>query len=140
MASRTRTRWFYRLALFSLMSIGIVLGIWHHVFGVRSLWIFRNGEPLSSWMIILAGPLSTLPAVLLAILRQSWGAGWLIGGGLFSLGVVIATEMAKGEPTREIANAAVRYSTTIALPMVLLGLGLVCLHRRARHTPPPPAE
>lgn len=136
-ASITRKRWFDRLALFGILSVGIALGIWHNLIGVRSLWVFRSGEPLSSWMIIFAGPLSTLPAILLTIFRRSWGAGWLIGGGLFSLGVIVVTEMANGEPTTEIANAAFRYSATIALPMVLLGLGLLSLHRRVHRTQPP---
>jgi len=136
-ALMTRKRWLYRLAFCGILSVGVALGIWHNFIGVRSLWVFRSGEPLSSWIIILAGPLSTLPATLLAIVRRSWGAAWLIAGGLFSLGVVVITEMANSEVTTEIASAAFRYSETIALPMVLLGLGLLSLHRRVDRTQPP---
>ena len=98
----------YRVALWGILLVGIILGIWHNMLGVKSVWVFRNGEPLSSWIIIAAGPLSTLPATLLALFRRPWGAGWLIGGGLLSLTVVVLTEIASAEPVTEIASASLR--------------------------------
>lgn len=110
--------------------VGIALGIVHHMIGVRSLLVFRTAEPLSSWVIILGGPLTTLPAVLLAIFRRSWGAGWLIAGGLFSLSVVIATEFANGGSVATIASEAFQYSITITIPIVVIGMGLWLLPSR----------
>lgn len=121
--------WFYRAALVAMLGGGVILGIWHHLIGGRALWLFRNDEPVSSWVIVLAGPLSTLPATLLAGLRRQWGACWLIAGGLVSLGVVLADEIMKGEPILQIVSAGFRYSTTISLPMIILGVGLVWLRR-----------
>src|SRR5262245_35493076 len=75
--ARRGARWRYLLALFSVIATGIALGVMHHIIALQSLWVFRNAEPLSSWTIIVAGPLTTLPAVFLAIFRRSWGATWL---------------------------------------------------------------
>ena len=73
--------WFYRVVLVAVLGSGIILGVWHHQIGGRALWVFRNDEPVSSWVTILAGPLTTLPATLLAGWRRQWGAYWLIAGG-----------------------------------------------------------
>jgi hypothetical protein len=126
--------WFYRGVLVAMLGGGIILGVWHHQIAGHALWVFRNDEPVSSWVTILAGPLSTLPATLLAGLRRQWGAYWLIAGGLISLGAVLADEIMKGGPVAEIASAGLRYSTMISLPMILLGIGLVWLQRWADQT------
>ena len=123
-ASLRRARWRYRLALMSILMAGIAVGIVHHMIGLRSLFVFRNAEPLSSWMIILGGPLTTLPAVLMGLFRRSWGAIWLIAGGLFSLSVVIVTEATSGERIAEIAAAAFRFSVMFTIPMVTIGMAL----------------
>jgi hypothetical protein len=83
---------------------------------------------------ILAGPLFTLPATLLAGLRRQWGAYWLIAEGSISLGVVLADEIMKGGPVAEIASAGFRYSTMISLPMILLGIALTWLQLWADQT------
>jgi hypothetical protein len=125
-----RPRWRYRVALATVLTVGITLGIPHHMLAIRSLFVFRNDEPLSSFVIIMAGPLTTLPAVLLAIFRRSWGATWLVAGSLLSLGVVIATEIANGKTIVDINSLAVRYFVTIAIPMLAVGVGLWRLRSR----------
>lgn len=128
--------WLYNSASIGLVTIGIIVGIWHGFIGLRGLWVFREHEPLSSWIVILTGPLSMLPATLLAVFRRPWGASWLIGGGLLSLGGVVLTEVNNGETAMEVTSAALSYSRAIALPMFLVGVGLILLHRRAAARPP----
>src|SRR5262245_22684636 len=115
-----------------LLSAGLILGLWHYRIGIRALWMFAGNEPLSSWVTIAAGPLSTLPAHLLAMFRRLWGAAWLIAGGLLSLGTVATNELLQGGWV----TAAGPYATVISLPMILLGVGLVwcerCRAARAR--------
>jgi len=111
-----------------ILSGGIILGVWHYHFAMRALWVFRNNEPLSSWVILFAGPISTLPATLLAVFCRRWGAVWLLGGALVSLGGVVADELVKGNSLVEAATAAVYYSIPISIPMILLGLGLLRFH------------
>src|SRR5438105_11513401 len=106
----SRNRWVYRLALAVVVSLGIAVGLWHQFIGGRSLFTFRNNEPLSSFVIIFAGPLSTLPATLLAIFRPAWGATWLIGGGFLSLVAFVASELMSGEPTAQAVQTAFGYS------------------------------
>jgi hypothetical protein len=116
---------FSRTGLLVILSGGIILGVWHYQFAMRALWVFRNNEPLSSWVILFAGPISTLPATLLAVFRRRWGAVWLLGGALMSLGGVVADQLVKGSSLAEVATAAVYFSIPISIPMSLLGLGLL---------------
>jgi hypothetical protein len=123
-----------------ILSGGIILGVWHYQIAMRALWVFRNNEPLSSWVTVFAGPVSTLPATLLAVFRRRWGAVWLLGGALASLGGVVANEFAKGESLAEVATAAVRFAVPISIPMILLGFGLVWLDRSLGQAKLPAAQ
>src|SRR6266851_1477147 len=115
---------FWRAGLVVILSGGIILGVLHYRFAMRALWVFRNDEPLSSLVMLFAGPLSTLPATLLAVLHRRWGAVWLPGGALVSLGGAAADQLVKGNSLVEAATAAVYYSIPISIPTILLGLGL----------------
>lgn len=119
---------FWRIGLAVLLSGGIILGVWHYRVVMRALWLFRSNESLSSWVILFAGPISTLPATLLAVFRRRWGAVWLLGGALVSLGGVLVDGLVKGNSLVEVATAAVYYSIPISIPMILLGLGLLRFH------------
>lgn len=116
---------FWRAGLAVILSGGIILGVWHYRFAMRALWVFRSNESLSSWVILFAGPISTLPATLLAVFSRRWGAVWLLGGALVSLGGVVVDGFVKGNSLMEVATAAFYYSIPISIPMILLGLGLL---------------
>lgn len=130
----TRKVWTSRVALLCVLGAGFALGVWHHFVAVRSLWVFRDAEPLTSWLIILTGPFSTFPAILLSTFRRSWGAKWLIAGGTSSLCAVVMTEIVNGGRATELVLAAFRYSVIVALPMALLGVSLLSLDRTAADT------
>jgi len=100
----------------------IVLGVWHLNLALDAIFVFRSGEPLTSWIAILAGPASTLPAAVLALLSNRGGGYWLIGGAVLSF-VVFAI----GE--RGITENLFPFLLRISVPMILAGACVLYLPR-----------
>ena len=92
----------------------IALGVWHLNLALQAIFVFRSGEPLTSWIAILAGPASTLPAAILALLSNRAGGAWLVGGAALSF-VVFAI----GE--RGISENLLPFLLRISMPMILAG-------------------
>ena len=119
-----------RGALLCILVAGAVLGLWHAQLGGRALFTFRNDEPYSSWVGIFFGPLSTLPAVALAMFTRRWSAAWLIAGGLISLGALVVSAAGKPNPLGEFRDLVLLYLLLGSGPMIALGLGLVWIVHR----------
>jgi hypothetical protein len=100
--------------------VAIALGIWHLTLALQAIFVFRAGEPIVSWIAILCGPASTLPAALLAIFSRRAGAYWLIGGGIISFLV-----FAIGEGVA--SDNLLPFLSRISIPMVVMGAILVYL-------------
>jgi len=92
----------------------IALGVWHLNLALQAIFVFRTGEPLTSWIAILVGPASTLPAALLALVSNRSGGYWLIGGAVLSF-VVLAI----GE--RHLTENLFPFLVRISMPMILAG-------------------
>lgn len=73
-------RWFVLL----LAIAGVAIGIWHFGLVLPAIFLFRADEPIASWLALLLGPFSTLPAVILALFKNRVGGLWLISGGIIS--------------------------------------------------------
>jgi hypothetical protein len=127
----------FRTELLFLLSTGVLLGIWHAQMATRAVFTFRNDEPYTSWIGIFAGPLSTLPAVALALYRRRWSALWLIGGGAISLIALSVKIVAKGNPVGESVEFLTSFLLIVVCPMVALGLGLFWIDRRLKNQPWP---
>ena len=67
----------------ALFIISFAIGSFHFFQGFMSIVILEN-EPLSAWVCILSGPISTLPATITAIFNRKIGGYWLISGGVIS--------------------------------------------------------
>src|SRR5258708_28105946 len=93
------------------------------------MFVFRNGEPLSSWLTVICGPLSTLPAVIWSIPRPKTGAYWLIAGGIIAL-VEGAITMRHDGATD--VFAFVKWVFAFPGAMALLGLGTLLVDRSSR--------
>lgn len=118
-----------RAELVAVLIAAAILGIWHLGMGGRALFVFRNDEPLSSWVWVFSGFISTLPAAALAIFSRRWSAGWLIMGGLISLGALVARGGGKGDRGGEFWGFLLSHAITVTVPMIGLGLGLLWLQR-----------
>lgn len=99
----------------------IVLGVWHLDLALHAIFVFRSSEPLTSWIAILAGPASTLPAAVLALLSNR-GGYWRIGGAVLSF-VVFAI----GE--RGITENLFPFLLRISVPMLFAGACVLYLPR-----------
>jgi hypothetical protein len=88
--------------------------------GMKAIFVFRNNEPLASWVAIIAGPLSTLPAVFLALFKRKLAGYWLIVGGLISFVAILLVQT-----DGDFLSISARVALMILLPM--LGLGAVFL-------------
>ena len=127
----------FRTELVLLLSVGVLLGIWHAQMATRTIFTFRNDEPYTSWVGIFAGPLSTLPAVALALYRRRWSALWLIGGGVISFIALSVKATAKGNPVGESVEFLTSFLLIVVCPMVALGLGILWIDRHLKNQPWP---
>lgn len=118
-----------RALLIVLTVAGIALGAWHLRLASQAIFVFRGGEPLTSWIAMLCGPVSTLPAVVLSLFRTRPGAYWLIAGGLVSFVVFLLGE---GGVTENLFPF-LRMTTG---PMFLIGVAMIILTRKKRHQAP----
>ena len=108
--------------LLLLKSILLVIGVW---VGWNQLWIatkaifvFRNDEPALSWVFVLSGPLSVLPASFLAVFEPKYGVPWLVLGSLISsIAIAVAIYIEEG-----MLSSAIYPIAHYSLPMFALGI------------------
>lgn len=104
--------------------VAIALGVWHLNLALQAIFVFRSGEPLFSWIAVLVGPASTLPAAVLAFFVKRAGGYWLVGSGILSFLV-----FAIGE--HNVTENLLPFFLRISLPMILIG-GLLTFLPRVR--------
>ncbi len=80
----------WQLVFLLTIGVGVAAGLWHWKTAERALFLFRNDEPLASWIVLVSGPGLTLPATGVALFSRSAGGYLLVGGGIVSL-VAFAT-------------------------------------------------
>jgi len=108
-----------------LLSAGVLIGIWHFQFAGRSIFVFRQGEPILSWLAVLCGPASTLPAVITGAFSTRIGGFWLVLGSIVSL---VSFSLLQPLMARDIG-----FALQFSLPMLLLGIGLILLGRKKKN-------
>lgn len=96
-----------------LLSVGIIVGIFHLKQGLKAMFVFRANEPIGMWVSIIAGPLSTLPAILVSFFLPKIGGMWLICGSILSAIAFLITT----HTFRDIIWYLLGYS----VPMFILG-------------------
>ena len=97
-----------------LFVIAFAVKLFHLRLGLTSIFVFKNNEPLSSWIFIISGPVSTLPATITAIFNKKLAGFWLVSGGILSFAAIL--------PDREYMLSAL---VAIAAPMILIGLAFI---------------
>jgi hypothetical protein len=109
-----------RLITIAIFLAAIVLGWYHLRQALRAIFVFKNDEPLASWVCIISGPLSTLPAIA-SIFNKKVGGYWLISGGAISaLSFISATRWLESS----------FFLLIVVAPMVLLGLAFLGLEQQ----------
>lgn len=111
-----------RTPFWGSIMIGIIVGIVHFYLGTMAIFVFREEEPLTSWITILFGPLSTLPAVILSIFRRQIGGMWLIIGSVISL-IALAID----QPLN--IQKIFRFVIIMSGPMALIGSAILFMSK-----------
>jgi hypothetical protein len=109
-----------RFLRYILLLAGIVLGCAHLWLALKAMFVFRNDEPSSMWNLIMSGPLSTLPAVIVSYFWPKIGGAWLILGSVLSFLFAIASMQ-----TDRNLHDIVWYFTAYSGPMLVLGIGTI---------------
>lgn len=104
--------------------ITVALGCWHLWIAAHALFVFRENESIAAWFAVILGPLSTLPASLIAARNAAFGGGWIAAGGLLSLSAFALTESTS-------VNDLFGFALRVSLPMLVFG-PLLLLFSRAR--------
>ena len=102
-----------RLITGALFLVAAGVGIFHLKQGLLAIFVFKNNEPISSWILILSGPVSTLPATITGIFNRKVGGWWLIAGSVISLSLFFIITEDKTNLTFFLINV---------LPMLLIGI------------------
>lgn len=104
-----------------LFAIAIGIGIFHFFEGSMSIFVFKENEPLLSWVCMLSGPISTLPATIAAIFNRKVGGYWLITGGAISgLSFIWWTKIIESW----------FFILIVTVPMIFLGIAFVNIPKR----------
>jgi hypothetical protein len=106
-----------KILMASVFIIGIAVGLIHHRLGMTSIFVFNNNEPLSSWICIISGPMSTLPAVVTALFNKKFAGYWLVLGGIMSFAA-----FATISPGMEYM---LQMLIRIFIPMILIGVAFI---------------
>lgn len=107
-----------RIITYGVLIIGILIGIAHLKVGIKTAFVFSVNEPILAWVFVLSGPLSTLPAAIVAFFWPKIGGMWLVVGSLLSLIAVAILGVEGGD----LKNIIVRYFISYSTPMLMLGL------------------
>lgn len=82
---------------------------------------------MTSWIVILCGPASTLLAVVLSLFWRRVGAYWLVVGSLVSFAAFLLGEHGTIENIFP-------FLRIMAAPMLLIGVAMLVLARRVRES------
>ena len=108
----------------------ILVGLWDTRLALPAVFVFRNEEPLASWLAIALGPGLTL----LASSSQSQSPNGVASCSIFAATIAFAIfTIAGGDP-----DAVAEYFQMFTLPSILLGAGFLILNQH-RATPTPHA-
>lgn len=109
-----------RAVLITICILGVLLGLWHLRLATQAVFVFRESEPIASWLAIVLGPAATLFLGILAIFLRKVGGIALIVCGVAALIFFVVSD----EPSREHVTS---FLVQISLPMVVIGIAFFLL-------------
>jgi hypothetical protein len=115
-----------RAALLGAVVVGLVLAAWHLAIARQALFVFREGEPVTSWLALLLGPALTVLGCLLALFRPIAAGVVVVTGGLASAAAFIVGDGGLSEHT-------MAYVLQFTAPMLAIGIALMLLARRSAY-------
>jgi hypothetical protein len=117
-----------RALVIAVTMAGCAVGVWHLWLAAEAIFIFKTGEPWTSWVAIICGPVSTLPAVVLSLFNRRAAGGWLVMGSLLSFAAFL---MGEGGLTDNLLP----YVWMMAAPMFFIGIIMLVLAKSVISNP-----
>lgn len=114
---------FSRAALITAVIAGLVVAGWHITMVMQAMFVFRENEPLTSWLAIVPVPLLTGIGCLVALVH-SRASGAIVAAGA----LIAAAAFLVGGITEHVTP----YLLTFTAPAVIVGAVLFLLRQRAR--------
>jgi len=111
-----------RVALFAAVIVGLVVAGWHTTVAMQAMFVFRENEPLTSWLALVPAPLLTVIGCIVAVFQRLAGGITVIAGGLIA---AVAFLVGEGGITEHVAP----YLLTFTTPVVAIGVALILLGR-----------
>jgi hypothetical protein len=109
-----------RAAVVAAVIVGLVIATWHVTVAVKALFVFRENEPLTSWLALFLGPGLTVLGCLLAFVRPFAGGATVLAGGLLGAAAFLIGEGGRTEYIRS-------YFLQFTAPMLAIGIALIAL-------------
>jgi len=103
-----------------LLIVGIPVGLFHWYLASQAVFVFRQGEPVSSWVAILSGPTITLPLVVIGLWFPKWAGIFLIIGSILT---GYATSI--GTSSEDVRDLVLGVAKIVSGPMAILGIWLL---------------
>ena len=114
-----------RVALFAAVILGLIVAIWHTTVAMQALFVFRENEPLSSWLALVSAPALTAVGCIVAIFHRLAGGLVVMSGGLIA---AVAFLIGEGGLTEHVAP----YLLTFTAPVVVIAVVLILLSTHTR--------
>lgn len=111
-----------RKMLIVLAMIAVAVGVWHGYIARQAFFVFREDEPITSWLAVLLGPSSTLLASVVAVFLRKTGGVWLIASGIAAFGSFLIGE---GQITEHVPP----FLLQISIPMIALGAAFILVEK-----------
>lgn len=83
----SKLRW--KMLRIATVALGLLVGLKHLGTAVEAMFIFRRDEHWLTWVMVLTGPMSTLPAALVGVRWPSVAGLWLLVSGALSSAIWI---------------------------------------------------
>jgi hypothetical protein len=109
-------------ALLAAVAAGIAVAAWQTSVAMEAIFVFRNNEPVTSWLAVGLGPLLTLLGCILALFHRLAGGITVIAGGLLS---AIAFLIGEGGVTEYLPPYLLKFTA----PILIVGAVLLLLSR-----------
>lgn len=97
--------------------LGILTGMWHLYLGTLSIFLFRHNEPWTSWLMVIVGPLFTLPMVLIGLKIPRISSWCLFCGASLSLFLLAISKDVNGDRV-----PVLNFALMVSAPMYILAI------------------
>ena len=117
----------YKIIKKGLFIIGLIIGAIHFKTGLKAMFVMTDEDHLSILIIILLGPMLTLPAVIISYFKPKPGGISLIIGSVISLMLMILLAV-DAVYLGKVSFYVIRYF----IPMTMLGCSSLFLNKIER--------